>query len=143
MFGSCVFFFVLAIIYELLKFYRHWLANRTYSRAVTVNANEENGASTISGTSGNSTGGDKIDRPLHCRDQPPIIRPAIGLLSVQHIMQTVLHMIQIFISYILMLAVMYYNVWLILAIILGAGVGYFAVGFRQYRTYSDFGDHCH
>lgn len=42
-----------------------------------------------------------------------------------HLVQTVLHALQLFLWYILMLAFMVGNVWLCLALILGAGFGYF------------------
>ncbi|RWS23261.1 high affinity copper uptake protein 1-like protein [Leptotrombidium deliense] len=47
------------------------------------------------------------------------------LLNCTHVLQSILHFIQIFTGYILMLIVMTYNVWLILAAVLGAGFGYF------------------
>ncbi len=48
-----------------------------------------------------------------------------GYCSSQHLLQTGLHVIQLIVSYILMLVVMTYNVYLCLAIALGAGVGYY------------------
>ncbi len=45
--------------------------------------------------------------------------------SCQHILQTVLHVVQLMISYILMLVVMTYNVYLCLGVVLGAGVCYY------------------
>ncbi|RWS20211.1 high affinity copper uptake protein 1-like protein [Leptotrombidium deliense] len=42
-----------------------------------------------------------------------------------HIIQSVLHIFQVAFGYILMLLAMTYNVWIFLAIVLGAGVGYF------------------
>uniref|UniRef100_UPI00398F3923 protein SLC31A2 isoform X2 n=1 Tax=Pristiophorus japonicus TaxID=55135 RepID=UPI00398F3923 len=42
-----------------------------------------------------------------------------------HIFQSILHIIQIVISYLLMLCAMTYNVWVFLSIIVGAGIGYF------------------
>ncbi len=48
-----------------------------------------------------------------------------GFCSCQHILQTVLHVVQLMISYILMLVVMTYNVYLCLGVVLGAGVGYY------------------
>ena len=65
-----------------------------------------------------------------------------------HIIQTVLHMLQVTISYFLMLIVMTYNVWLFIAVILGAGTGYFLFArFRESRNRStslqDENEHCH
>lgn len=39
-------------------------------------------------------------------------------------------MAQVFTSYILMLAVMTYNAWLLLAVVLGYGLGYFVSAFH-------------
>lgn len=42
-----------------------------------------------------------------------------------HLYQTFLHVLQVFISFLLMLVFMTFNVWLCVAVLLGAGVGYF------------------
>jgi copper transporter 1 len=51
-------------------------------------------------------------------------------------------MIQVFISYCLMLVFMTYNVWLCLSVILGAGIGYFLFGWRK-AIVVDINEHCH
>ncbi|KAH8247715.1 hypothetical protein KR038_008799, partial [Drosophila bunnanda] len=48
--------------------------------------------------------------------------------SRMHLLQTFLHVLQVLISFLLMLVFMTYNVWLGLAVILGAGVGYYLFG---------------
>ena len=63
-----------------------------------------------------------------------------------HIIQTLLHMLQVTISYFLMLIVMTYNVWLFIAVVLGAGTGYFL--FARFRgpakmRLQDENEHCH
>jgi len=144
-FGWCVLFFLLALSYELLKYYRQiHLANASVVRIATV-VSEENGTPNNS----SSTQDSHIfscqtpigDRPLTPERR---VRRTIPMLSVAHIIQTALHMLQILVSYILMLGFMYFNVWICLAVILGAGVGYFAVGFRKLTAYSTIDDdHCH
>ncbi|VDP92021.1 unnamed protein product [Echinostoma caproni] len=42
-----------------------------------------------------------------------------------HLLQTFLHMIQMFISYMLMLIVMTYNVYMLIAVLLGFTLGYY------------------
>ncbi|XP_059494128.1 probable low affinity copper uptake protein 2 [Stegostoma tigrinum] len=42
-----------------------------------------------------------------------------------HVLQSVLHIIQVVLSYFLMLCAMSYNVWVFLSLIAGAGIGYF------------------
>jgi len=48
-------------------------------------------------------------------------------------------MLQVFLGYLLMLAFMTYNVWVCIAVILGAGVGYFLFGVTPIILGSD---HC-
>ncbi|XP_047138652.1 high affinity copper uptake protein 1 [Hydra vulgaris] len=63
------------------------------------------------------------------------------MFSWLHILQTVLHMVVVFIGYFLMLAFMTYNTWICLAVIIGAGVGYFAFGWKI-NSIPSTGDHC-
>ena len=42
-----------------------------------------------------------------------------------HSVQTALHVLQVAMSYMLMLCVMSYNVWIFLGVLFGAGLGYF------------------
>ncbi|XP_058444377.1 high affinity copper uptake protein 1-like [Malaya genurostris] len=54
------------------------------------------------------------------------------LTSKLHVIQSVLHLIQVSVSYVLMLIVMTFNLWLCLAVVSGAAVGYYFFGwFRQ------------
>jgi hypothetical protein len=64
------------------------------------------------------------------------------MISTAHFIQTILHIIQVFMSYCLMLAFMTYNVWLCLAVILGAGTGYFMFGWKR-AVVVDVNEHCH
>jgi len=64
------------------------------------------------------------------------------LFNKAHFIQTLLHIIQIGISYLLMLIFMTYNVWLCLSVIAGAGLGYFLFGWMKTRLV-DTNDHCH
>jgi len=64
------------------------------------------------------------------------------LLSSGHLIQTLLHMVQITVSYLLMLVFMTYNSWLCLAVVLGAGAGYFIFGVYR-MTSIDVNEHCH
>jgi len=50
--------------------------------------------------------------------------------------------VQVALSYLLMLVVMTYNVYLCLAVVLGAGVGHFLFGWRR-RVLIDVNEHCH
>jgi len=66
----------------------------------------------------------------------------VKMLSWMHGWQTFLHVVQVVISYFLMLIFMTYNVWLCVAIALGAGVGYFFVGWKK-SLVIDITEHCH
>ncbi|XP_037072725.1 high affinity copper uptake protein 1-like [Pollicipes pollicipes] len=68
-----------------------------------------------------------------------------GLYSGGHWLQAVLHMVQITVSYFLMLAVMTYNVWVLLAVCLGAGLGYatFSMLVPAKSLLGATSEHCH
>lgn len=59
-----------------------------------------------------------------------------------HLVQTLMHLVQVTLSYSLMLIVMTFNVWLVLAVVLGAAVGYFFFGWIRQRSI-DVAEHCH
>ncbi|XP_029647867.1 high affinity copper uptake protein 1 [Octopus sinensis] len=59
-----------------------------------------------------------------------------------HLVQTLLHIVQMTISYFLMLIFMTYNAWLCIAVALGSGAGYFAFRWRRpFKTIED-SEHC-
>ena len=64
------------------------------------------------------------------------------MCSWWHVLQTLLHVIQIVVSYFLMLIFMTYNVYLCLAVALGAGTGYFLFSWRR-AVVVDINEHCH
>ncbi|XP_052901005.1 high affinity copper uptake protein 1 [Anopheles moucheti] len=64
-----------------------------------------------------------------------------ALLSRMHLVQTLLHLLQVSVSYILMLIVMTYNCWLCLAVVLGAMCGYYVFGWVR-NSSVDPTEHC-
>eukprot|EP00058_Branchiostoma_floridae_P023962 XP_002609452.1 hypothetical protein BRAFLDRAFT_226590 [Branchiostoma floridae] len=64
------------------------------------------------------------------------------ILSSAHLIQTLLHVLQIVVSYFLMLVFMTYNVWLCIAVAIGAGIGYFSFGWKR-AIVIDINEHCH
>ena len=64
------------------------------------------------------------------------------MISAGHFIQTLLHMLQVFMSYCLMLVFMTYNAWLCIAVVIGAGAGYFLFGWRK-AIVVDINEHCH
>ena len=51
--------------------------------------------------------------------------------STHHMLQTVLHMLQITLGYALMLIAMTFNLWLFLAVVCGLTLGYFLCGWKH------------
>uniref|UniRef100_A0A914WTX4 glutaminase n=1 Tax=Plectus sambesii TaxID=2011161 RepID=A0A914WTX4_9BILA len=103
--GSCVLIFCIAVAYEGLKWFRLHLQSRLF----VVNR----------------------ERPPTYAATTPIAytKPfRLNTFSLPHLIQTLLFVVQIILSYGLMLVFMTYNVWLALSVILGAGVGYFIFG---------------
>ena len=64
------------------------------------------------------------------------------MTSASHYIQTILHLVQLVISYFLMLIVMTYNVWLFISVILGCTCGYFFFGWKR-GLLVDITEHCH
>jgi copper transporter 1 len=56
--------------------------------------------------------------------------------------QTLLHIIQMTIGYLIMLIAMTFNTYLLLAIVFGAGLGHFLFGWRR-SSVLDHNSHCH
>ena len=63
-------------------------------------------------------------------------------MSLPHIIQTFLHIVQMAVSYLLMLVAMTYNTYLFLAVVLGAGVGHFLFAWCR-SSVIDYNEHCH
>jgi copper transporter 1 len=66
----------------------------------------------------------------------------VRLLSLPHGIQTILHIIQMTMSYSLMLVAMTFNTYLFFAVILGSGFGHFLFGWRR-SSVIDHNEHCH
>ncbi|KAG8034594.1 hypothetical protein G9C98_007670 [Cotesia typhae] len=119
--GSMIGIIIMAALYEGLKYYREYLFWKTYNtlqyRSVTSppekNVTAEDGR---------------------------VVQPT--MLSWMHTFQTFLHIIQIILSYFLMLIFMTYNVWLCVAVVFGAAIGYFLFGWKK-SVIVDVTEHCH
>lgn len=131
--GSCIALFIAALLYEGLKVFREELlvkANRALQLThtpETLPTNDETGE--------NGVGSDQI-----IIESGPSAKSRI--FNKWHALQSFLHIVQVTISYMLMLVFMTYNVWLCLAVVLGAGAGYFCFGWRKTSTH-DTNEHCH
>ncbi|KAG7202005.1 hypothetical protein KM043_004692 [Ampulex compressa] len=129
--GSIIGIIIMAALYEGLKYYREYLFWKTYNalqyRSVTM-PSEKNVVA-------------EDNRVVHMvgeviHKQPPT------MLSWMHAFQTFLHIVQIVLSYFLMLIFMTYNVWLCLAVVMGAAIGYFLFGWKK-SVIVDVTEHCH
>lgn len=59
------------------------------------------------------------------------------LINWGHLLQTIMHMIQVSVSYFVMLVLMTYNWTICISVVLGAVMGYFLFGYARYRLFSD------
>ncbi|XP_076228158.1 copper transporter 1A isoform X2 [Nomia melanderi] len=119
--GSMIGIMIMAALYEGLKYYREYLFWKTYNalqyRSVTMPA----------------------EKNVVAEDNR-VVQPT--MLSWMHTFQTFLHIVQIVLSYFLMLIFMTYNVWLGFAVVFGAAIGYFLFGWKK-SVIVDVTEHCH
>ncbi|XP_034951025.1 high affinity copper uptake protein 1 isoform X2 [Chelonus insularis] len=119
--GSMIGIIIMAALYEGLKYYREYLFWKTYNalqyRSVSM----------------------PQDKNVVAEDNR-VVQPT--MLSWMHTFQTFLHIVQIVLSYFLMLIFMTYNVWLCFAVVLGAAIGYFLFGWKK-SVIVDVTEHCH
>lgn len=128
---SMIAIFLMATLYEGLKYYREYLFWKTYNlleyRPVSMpekGSEEQTPAPTIH----------YVGEVIH--------KKTPSMLSINHLYQTVLHVIQVTLSFLLMLIFMTYNVWLAIAVVLGAAVGYFLFCWKK-SVIVDVTEHCH
>lgn len=114
---SMVILFLAAFSYEGLKYMRE---------SLYANHNHKHGNSHTSSVE------------LNGHHQPTRTR---GMLRPLHLVQTGLHAVQFLMSYLLMLVFMTFNVWLCLAVLLGATFGFFVFGFKK-ESAVDLTEHC-
>lgn len=107
---SCIGIFLAAFLYEGLRFVREQYVIQQVKREVSKCA----------------PGCD-----------PPVKTFKESALSKAHIVQSIMYLIQLTVSYLLMLVAMTFNLWLFIAIIAGAFCGYFTFGWVRQRTIDD------
>uniref|UniRef100_UPI0037E92AAB protein SLC31A2 isoform X1 n=2 Tax=Semicossyphus pulcher TaxID=241346 RepID=UPI0037E92AAB len=112
--------FLLTVFYEVLKVWRVWLGSKSRmddcesSYAVPPPSRCDTGSVLESSQSESSL------TPMDSHIPTP---NRYSLLM--HIMQTIMHLMQVSLGYILMLCVMSYNFWIFVGVILGSTLGYF------------------
>lgn len=117
--GACLATFLLTVFYESLKIFRQWLVSRPLSLLYRD----------LTQSTSTSEVGDSEESTLDNKEslQQRIIRyprQSGRWRRDIHLLQTFLHMLQVFVGYMLMLIVMTYNTWLGVALLAGAGAGY-------------------
>lgn len=157
--------FILAVLYEALKLFREYLLQReiisncaqirTNSREsltmvfnnnyTDINVNAEESAPSIPPSPAPidscrrcpcpTAGGRSIAQMSQALLKPKLCRP-------MHIIQTIMHLLQISISYMLMLIAMTYNWYLFAAVVLGSAFGHFLFAWQR-TTLFDCSEHCH
>lgn len=127
MVGSCIGIFLLAVLYEGLKFSREALHRRNY---MAINYSNVQGAADGSQSSQSKTALSSAQIMMR------------AFTTMPHYVQTLLHLVQLTLSYFLMLIVMTYNVWLFVSVVLGCTAGYFLFGWQKGFTV-DLTEHCH
>merc|ERR1712002_486429 len=121
--GACLGLIIVGVLYEGLKVGRIYLLRQRYHHvSSTVITNHESNGTKIEETVAEST------------------FPRSNRMKL-HWIQTFLHVLQVFVGYMLMLAFMTYNVWICLAVLIGSGIGYFVFGWI-FPIQQMGGDHC-
>lgn len=112
---------LLTVFYEVLKVWRVWLS--THSKLAEPQSLYAAPPSyrTDSSSALDSSPSESSLTPM---DSPPRI-PSTRKSWLLHGIQTVLHMLQVSLGYMLMLCVMSYNTWIFLGVIVGSVLGYF------------------
>lgn len=125
--------FLLTVFYELLKVFRVWLGNPCqkhqsqslyFPSTITGSCSSSMDLPRGSHAMLNSSPSESSLAPV----EPHPKHPAIQNRWLLHGIQTVLHLIQVTLGYMLMLCVMSYNTWIFLGVIMGSVLGYY-VGF--------------
>nr|XP_061836824.1 protein SLC31A2-like [Nerophis lumbriciformis] len=111
---------LLTVFYEVLKVWRVWLSTSTYPRHSSYAATPLSQHSDCTSVLENSHS-DASLAPTEAHHSFP------GNIDgwIRHGIQTLLHMLQVTLGYMLMLCVMTYNTWIFLGVIVGSTLGYF------------------
>ncbi|XP_070581959.1 high affinity copper uptake protein 1-like [Ptychodera flava] len=122
--GSCVGIGICAVLYEGLKELRQYLVRRNRRYIPPARTSDVGNMKVVESVT--------MDQSESC---------LASMFSCYHIMQTFLHLIQVTISYALMLVAMTYNVWMFLSVVSGLVVGHFLFAWKR-STNVDINEHC-
>ncbi|XP_054875428.1 high affinity copper uptake protein 1 isoform X1 [Amphiprion ocellaris] len=143
MVAACIGVFLLAVLYEGLKIGREVLLRRSQVN-VRYNSMPLPGADGTVLMETHKTVGclEGVELPVETKSRLSRLSPRQRMLSPAHFLQTLLHIIQVVVSYFLMLVFMTYNGYLCIAVAIGAGMGYFLFSWRK-AVVVDITEHCH
>uniref|UniRef100_A0A3Q3EVV7 Copper transport protein n=1 Tax=Labrus bergylta TaxID=56723 RepID=A0A3Q3EVV7_9LABR len=149
MVGACIGVFLLAVLYEGLKMGRETLLRRSQVN-VRYNSMPLPGADgTVLMETHKTVGSltdsqcvEGVELPVEHKSHLSRRSPRQRMLSPAHFLQTLLHIVQVVVSYFLMLVFMTYNAYLCIAVAAGAGMGYFLFSWRK-AVVVDITEHCH
>ncbi|XP_041825958.1 probable low affinity copper uptake protein 2 [Melanotaenia boesemani] len=112
---------LLTVFYEVLKVWRVWLGSSSkLAQPPSPYAAPPSSRSESSSVLDSSPSESSLT-PVETPPQTPSTRTSWLL----HVIQTVLHVLQVSLGYMLMLCVMSYNTWIFLGVIVGSVLGYF------------------
>ncbi|XP_077399223.1 protein SLC31A2 [Vanacampus margaritifer] len=121
MFASVIVVMLVTVLYELLKVWRVWLNRSTaLARYFTPYSSEPASQSNSNPVLESSTS----ESSLTPKESTPIF-PSNSGGWLLHGIQTLLHLLQVTLGYMLMLCVMSFNTWIFLGVIAGSTLGYF------------------
>ncbi|KAL5281098.1 hypothetical protein ACFFRR_004863 [Megaselia abdita] len=125
---SCLGIFLISIAYESLKFMREQI----YIKQIQKVNEERRKRQPEQGPENYGSMASLTTQEITVKDR---------IFNKAHIVQALLHVIQMAISYGLMLVAMTYNYWLFLSLVLGFGFGYLFFGWIR-STVVDKNEHC-
>ncbi|KAE8750996.1 hypothetical protein FOCC_FOCC002424 [Frankliniella occidentalis] len=131
LFASCLGIIILSALYEGLKYFREYLFWKSYNKNVQYRSVEIPGNKNV-----------VRDDQVVTMVGEVITKQPLSMFSRMHALQTFLHVIQLTISYLLMLIFMTFNVWLCISVVFGAALGYFMFGWKK-PVVVDVTEHCH
>ena len=120
-FYVCIIMFFLAIIYNSLKSYQYHLSQKRPSFETTCYPVAEKFSESDSADDGNH----HLKSWIKC------------LFSIYNLLDTLIHVLLVTIGYLLMLAIMSFNIWILAAVIFGEGIGYFTFGYVRRAPTAD------
>uniref|UniRef100_H3B9C5 Copper transport protein n=1 Tax=Latimeria chalumnae TaxID=7897 RepID=H3B9C5_LATCH len=138
MVGACIAVFLLAVFYEGMKIARECLLRKSQVCVCVGGLMQKLPSSLLKKKKVGECGGGFFLFVFLKREEGKKQQ----MLSLPHIFQTLLHVVQVVVSYFLMLIFMTYNGYLCIAVAVGAGTGYFLFSWKK-AVVVDITEHCH